>query len=294
MLEHGFVKTPKAIVRVFGEEHPAGSFLGLLRYFKTDRGWVKPPVFAAETTSGPVLRKYGDLRTILVPKYGVRLGLVPERLAPTFEYVDPLLEASRLPTLVELSNRSGLVIGITGSRLAGLQVEGSDLDLVIYGRDSVAAARALKLSWPSLLPERMPPTTTLTKFVDRFRGTPDRIVERNLFKSVVLWGGSPTKLDIHYSPGGEASQDSFDPGVTIGRTSTQELRVVDDSRRAFFPGFLVCGTKHGQTFPLWIKDHSLAYALVGDLLVVRCERVVNRLGQQELVGVDLLGAERSG
>lgn len=58
MREYGFVRTRRAVYRLFGRHHPPGQVLLLLRYYWSAGMWRKPPVFAAEVIAGDILDRY--------------------------------------------------------------------------------------------------------------------------------------------------------------------------------------------------------------------------------------------
>lgn len=282
MREYGMLRTGAAIYRVFGTAHPADRTIGLLRYFRGPGGWHKPPVFAAETLSGAILEHY-DVPLLFPAQYGIALGAIPDR-PEGLDYRDPMDDDPGIAR--RIAGADDLPVGLTGSRLAGTDRPGSDVDLVVFGPDGESTGRAIVERHRDL---GIPRSATLDKFA-RLTGVPaTHVGRRNVFKARCLFEGAPVKVDIHYSPADAVTRDRGLPsGEVRAEAVVDGLEVLDARGRLYFPGHLWCRHPvHGEV-RVWILDHTLQFVQPGDTLTV-LSRVIDSEDGVDLIGVDLVG-----
>ncbi|WP_416981743.1 nucleotidyltransferase domain-containing protein [Streptomyces sp. T028] len=275
MREYGFVRTRKAVYRLFGRHHPPGKALLLLRYHRSAGRWHKPGVFEAEVMSGAVLDLY-DVPLRPVHHYGIALGVAPLDSDTVTGYFDPLaaVHGSAAPSLCRAAGLAEGTVGVTGSRLVGLAHRNSDLDLVVYGPDGPAAGAEI-LRTSSLSQERAAEVSSTMRRMRSLNGIPvPRETERNIFKGVVRDGARERKLDLHYAESDEdATSLPLPASLPVGERHLRRVTVVDAGRRHLFPGQLECRTADGRACAVWINDHVLSLLLPGDRFSAVCTEV---------------------
>ncbi|MEU1179969.1 nucleotidyltransferase domain-containing protein [Streptomyces sp. NPDC005820] len=275
MREYGFVRTPRAVYRLFGRHHPPGKALLLLRYHHSAGRWHKPGVFEAEVMSGAVLDLY-DVPLYPVHHYGIALGVAPLDSDTFTEYFDPLTAArgSAVRTLCLAAGLPEGMVGVTGSRLVGLAHRNSDLDLVVYGPNGPAAGAEL-LRTSSLSQDRAAEMSSTMRRMRSLNGIPvPRETERNIFKGVIRDGDLPRKLDLHYAESDEdATSLPLPASIPVAERHLRQVTVVDAGRRHLFPGHLECRTADGRACRMGINDHVLSLLLPGDRFSALCTEV---------------------
>lgn len=275
MREYGFVRTRRAVYRLFGRHHPPGQVLLLLRYYWSAGRWRKPPVFAAEVIAGDILDRY-DLPLREIQHYGITLGVGAPDPGSYAEYFDPLRAAddTAARAIARAAHLPEGQVGVTGSRLVGLAHAGSDLDLVVYGQDGPAAgAEILRAS--SLSHEAAAATSTTMQRLRALNGAPvPREDRRNIFKGAIREGTGVRKLDLHYA----VSPEDLVPGdlprsSRLGERRLRRMTVVEARDRHLFPAHVICRTANGYEYRTWISDHVLSLLLPGDRFSAVCTEV---------------------
>lgn len=264
MREYAFVRTENAIYRVFGHRHPDSFTVLLLRYYQENGEWRKPPVYAAESIDNAFLGRY-DVPTTVIPQYGIRLGLGPKDPSAYLEYQDPLrVEDENIRSLSKIAQCE---IGLSGSRLIGLNRSDSDLDLVLFGNEGIKGGKRLLEVVDKSAQGLKLNSTVISHFMKLNQGTVTRMTERNAYKGIIELDGRPVKLDIHYAF--KATDISYGTLRTVNKfksASIENLIVQQADNRYFFPGSLDCSLPSGEQCRVFINDHILGYLLPGDEL----------------------------
>lgn len=234
--DYAFVQINDSICRVVGDVAQDQAYV-LLRYYResSESPWVKPSVYSMEVERPSLLGLY-ECPVITTGPTGWRLGILDLTRQNFDRFWDPVLNehATDLRRFVDAAEA---LVGLSGSRLIGLESAMSDVDLVVYGEDCVTAGRRLLQRLATDVDRVIPPSVAFDGFLNACETRPDDIIERNAFTGLISWQGIKRKLDLNYSDCenwvSPAKVHSVD-GTPDARREMQRLRVIDSSRRYFF------------------------------------------------------------
>jgi len=153
-LPRDFVETEEGLVfAVVSSSEEEGRVPACLRYRRSGSGYFKLSTLAAETllrSTSPEYLFYSKIRDVHL--HAVLLECIVHHYQPRRRVQDLRAQGRhdtierKLLRLLELFSENGLksgCVGVTGSLLLGAQRPDSDIDLVIYGRESFFQARRI-------------------------------------------------------------------------------------------------------------------------------------------------------
>lgn len=265
--DYDFWKLEKCILRVVGPYVEGESYSCLVRYVRSQGLWQKPPKYATEN---------GDQQTLSFAPRQVLISDLEQCLAAAspdeaerrinpFDWRDLDLISSQTKTLLstlsdDASDARSARVGVIGSRLVGLDSEGSDVDLLIRQNDSRTRAelqaKCEQFTWPEL--EKL--SSKASNFSCVFQGPTASLHSRNL--SVMRFRG--LVVDIHVQRLGEPSN-----AAQVWESSEWRhvaLRLADVSDRFLYPARLLAEGMTGQQVDIVSLNPSLQFVMQGDVV----------------------------